>query len=322
MGGDKKMKQKPPKVSVIIPTYNRADLLPRTIESVLNQTFKNFELIIVDDGSTDNTEEVVKEFQERDERVRYIWQENSGGAAKPKNNGIKNSRGDYIAILDSDDEWLPDKLVKQLELFESSSHPELGFVDCNALMVDEKSGKHWEYRIPPYKNVLKEILARDYMGSGSGIMYKKSVFDTIGLFDENLKRGQDWEIRIRIAQKYGFDCVDEPLYKYYVHSENLSSTLRKGEKVKDLEYVFNKYKKYYEQNYKICSTKLRYTGTTYVLTGQIKKARQSFLKSIKTNPLNLKSYACLGFSLFGSEVYYGLTQLKMRLRGFRLFDRI
>jgi len=147
------------------------------------------------------------------------------------------------------------------------------------------------------------------MGSGSGIMYKKSVFDTIGLFDENLKSGQDWEMRIRIAQKYDFYSVDELLYKYHIHLENLSSTLRNEEKIKDQEYIFNKYKNYYKRNGKIYGAKLRHIGIRYVLTGEIKKARQSFQKSIKTNPLNFKSYICLCFCLFGPEVYYRLIQL-------------
>ena len=311
-----------PKVSVIIPTYNRADLLPRAIKSVLNQTFKDFELIIVDDGSTDNTKEVVKGFQKEDGRIRYIWQENSGGAAKPKNKGIKNSKGDYIAILDSDDEWLPEKLQKQLELFKNSSNPQIGFVSCHALIINEKNGKKLEYRIPRYKNVLKNILTHDYMGSGSGMIYKKTVFDDIGLFDEKLKTGQDWEMRIKLARKYDFDFVDEPLFKYYIHSENISGLSDIKIRERDLEYIFQKYKKYYEQNPKIYSTKLRYDGTRYVLARELKKGRMCFIKSIKLNPLNVKSYLYLLISLFGSDFYYNLTQLKMQLRRYRIFDKI
>ena len=107
-------------VSVIIPTYNRAKLLKRAIESVLNQTFQDFELIVVDDGSTDDTKEIVKSFN--NQKIIYIYQENFGGAALPKNVGIKMAQGKYIAILDSDDEWLPEKLQKQVTLFERSKN--------------------------------------------------------------------------------------------------------------------------------------------------------------------------------------------------------
>ncbi|MGB9592367.1 MAG: glycosyltransferase family 2 protein, partial [Candidatus Kryptoniota bacterium] len=104
-------------MSVIIPTYNRADLLPRAIRSVLAQTFTDFELIVVDDGSIDNTREVVDKFTHLDARVKYIWEPNSGRPAVPKNKGIENASGEYIAFLDHDDEWLPAKLEKQLILF-------------------------------------------------------------------------------------------------------------------------------------------------------------------------------------------------------------
>ena len=124
-----------PKVSIIIPTYNRAKLLSRAIKSVLDQTFKDFELIIVDDGSTDNTKGVVEEFQKKDSRIKYIWQENSGAPAKPKNTGIRQARGEYVAFLDDDDEWFPKKLEKQIELFEDN----IGFVGCNILIVDQIS---------------------------------------------------------------------------------------------------------------------------------------------------------------------------------------
>jgi glycosyltransferase involved in cell wall biosynthesis len=94
-----------PKVSVIIPTYNRADLLSRAIKSVIAQTYTNWELLVVDDGSTDNTKEVVKEFIKKDKRIKYLWEPNSGSPSKPRNFVAKNAKGEYIAFLDSDDEW-------------------------------------------------------------------------------------------------------------------------------------------------------------------------------------------------------------------------
>ena len=96
-----------PKVSIIIPTYNRANLLPRAIKSVLSQTFKDFELIVINDGSTDNTEEVIKKFQKKDERIKYILHKDNKGEAAARNTGIRIAKGEYIASHDSDDEWLP-----------------------------------------------------------------------------------------------------------------------------------------------------------------------------------------------------------------------
>jgi len=304
-----------PKISVIIPTYNRANLLPRAIKSVLSQTFKDFELIIVDDGSNDNTKRIVEEFQKRDSRVKYIWQKNSGGAASPKNNGIKNTQGNYIAILDSDDEWLPEKLQKQLELFENSSNQKKGFVSCHALVINEKSGKKFEYKTPRYKNVLKNILTQDYMGSGSGMLYKKSVFDNVGLFDENLKTGQDWEMRIRLAQKYDFDFVPEPLFKYYWYEENITRTVGNLKKVQDYEYILIKHKNLYKKYPKAYSIRLRNIGSLYLLNNNLKKARKYFVKAIKIAPWYLRSYFNLIISLLGVKFYRRILFRKRKIAG-------
>lgn len=101
-----------PFVSIVIPTYNRARFLGRLVRSVLNQTYKNFEVIVADDASTDDTAEIIKTF--KDDRIRYIRHESNAGAAAARNTGIKASRGEYVAFQDSDDEWLPEKLEKQM----------------------------------------------------------------------------------------------------------------------------------------------------------------------------------------------------------------
>lgn len=295
------------KISIIIPTYNRSELLVRAVESVLSQAFEDFELIIVDDGSTDNTREMVQKLVKKDSRIKYIYQENSGGAAKPKNVGIKSSQGDYIAILDSDDEWLPQKLEKQLDVFEKSDNPNLSFVTCNALVIGEK--KIEKYNITKPKNPQREILMRDYLGSGSGMIYKREVFDAVGGFDESLKSGQDWEMRIRLLEKYDFEIVDDYLIKYYLHEDNISKTL--GEKRKnDLEHIFNKYIHYYENDKELLSQKLRYDGTRQMIEGYTRGARKSFSKSLKENPKNYIVYFYILLSFFGKSFYYKMAKIK------------
>ena len=114
-----------PTISVIIPTYNRAHLIGKAVKSVLSQTYQDFEIIVVDDGSTDNTEEIVKSFT--DYKIYYICHKHNRGASAARNTGIKASRGEYIAFLDSHDEWLPEKLDKQIKTFNSESS-EVGVV--------------------------------------------------------------------------------------------------------------------------------------------------------------------------------------------------
>lgn len=294
------------KVSIIIPTYNRAGSLKGAIKSVLNQTFQDFELIIVDDGSSDNTKKVVESFQS--DKIKYIYQENSGGAAGPKNTGIKESQGEYIAILDSDDQWLPEKLEKQIIFFEEN--PEISVVGCNFLI----NGKR-EYKIPEYKSLFKRMLVTDDMGPGSIMVYKREVFDRVGLFDEKLKSSQDKEMRIRLAREYKFGFVREPLVSYHIGHDNISSLgLSIEKREKDWEYIFNKYKKYYQEDKKLYSDKLRYDGTRYMLLGLANKARKSFLLSIKKNPFNFKSFLYLFLSLFGFSCYDKLTKIKLWLK--------
>jgi len=286
------------KVSVVIPTYNRAEFLKRAIESVFKQTFQDFELIIVDDGSTDKTKEVVNSFWS--DKIKYIYQENSGGAARPKNTGIKVATGEYIAILDDDDEWLPEKLEKQVRFLDE--HPEIDIVGCNYLINGKK-----EYRIPEYKDVLKRILETDDMGTGSIMVYRRKVFDNVGLFDENLRSSQDKEMRIRLAQEHRFGFVREPLAIYYTGHDNISSLgLSTEEREKDWEYLYNKYKKYYDKDRVLYKKKLRYDGTRYMLLGEMAKARKCFWSS--------KNYFLFFISLFGVSFYKRLAKTKLWIK--------
>ena len=300
-------------ISIVVPTYNRAKLLSRAIESVLKQTFQDSELIVIDDGSTDNTEELIKEYAARDNRIKYIKQENSGGAARPKNVGIKMAKGEYIAILDSDDEWMPEKLETQLHYFERSENPKLMAIGCNMIVVDAETKKESRYRVPRYKNPLRNLLLRDYMGSGSCMFYRKSVFDEIGFFDESLKRGQDRDMRIRIAERYYIEFVDEYLVRYYTGHQSVSSSAGEKNLEETWNYLFNKYKKYYMEDRKLWSEKLRYEGTRYVLRGKAWKGRKRFFASFLKNPLNGKTLISLFVSLLGRRVYAKLTKYKMEL---------
>lgn len=251
-------------------------------------------MIVVDDGSTDDTKKIAESF----DKVKYIYQDNSGGAARPKNAGIKLAQGEYIAILDDDDEWLPEKLEKQVAYLDKNK--DIDVVGCNYLIDGKK-----EYQIPKYKDVLKRILVTDDMGPGSIMMYRKKVFDELELFDENLKSGQDKEMRIKLAsQGYKFGFVREPLVIYHTNHKNISVSLDINEREKDWNYLYNKYKKYYTKE--LYKEKLRYDGTRYMLLGYPKKARKCFLRA--------KKYCLYFLSLFGVNFYQFLTKIKLWLK--------
>lgn len=300
-----------PKVSVIMPAYNRADILPRTIKSVLNQTFNDFELIIIDDGSTDNTGDVVREIVKSDSRIKYIYQANSGGAANPKNQAFRLSSGEFIAYLDHDDEWLPTKLEKQLALFKNSADNNLGLVSCNVLIINNGQDSRGVHKMRKF-NSIRDLLLEggNYAFSNSSVMIPRVVVEKIGSRDESLKLFEDQDIFIRIAAAgYNFNFVDEVLVNYYIDDENLSRDFTKA--APDYERFVDKHRKLLSAYPDILAVHYRHLGTMNFLAGKPKEARGYFIKSLKTDFTwrNLLTAAC---SLFGKKIYLSLLNAKKR----------
>ena len=204
-------------ISVIIPTYNRKNTLPRAVESVLNQVYKPVEIIIVDDGSTDGTKEW---FSEMYPLVHYIYQVNSG-VSLARNTGINSARGDWIALLDSDDEWLPDKLELQVKLLQNNA--ELRFCHTNEIWIRNgvrinQMKKHQKYG----GNIFKKCLDICRI-SPSSSLFHTSVIKDVGLFDESLDVCEDYDLWLRITAKYPVLFLDQPLIKKFGgHSDQLS----------------------------------------------------------------------------------------------------
>ncbi len=297
------MKSKNPKVSVIIPTYNREYLLSYAIYSVLNQTFQDFELIVIDDGSVDKTKKVVEEFQKKDNRISYFYQKNKGSSSA-RNLGIKKSKGEYIAFLDSDDRWLPEKLEKQLTLFEKAKE-NIGIVSCSAIdYSNERELKEHSFDKLKKEEYFPKILDKCFIHSPSSVVIKKKVIKDVGYFDEKLETCQDWEMWIRILEKYELDFVFSPLFKYYVHSFNISKKRTKKRDLEILKYVLNKHKEKYDRNPLIKSKALRKIANCYISVGDRLEAIKYFIRSIKCNPLYLRSYIDLIIvSFLGIKVY-------------------
>ena len=237
-------------VSVIVPTYNRANLISETIESILNQTYKNFELIIVDDGSTDNTEEVIRKF--KDSRIKYIKTDNWGGPARPRNTGIKKAKGEYIAFCDDDDIWLPKKLEKQIRVFQISNETAMLYTRFKTIEGDVISNKIFPEN-GKYKsgNIFKSIYLRNLIAC-SGVIVKRSVLDQVGLFntDPNLIAVEDADLWLRIALKHIIKCTDDlPLLLYRIQSQSISQGFI--QRTKRSIILRKRYKKY-AGNYLFC----------------------------------------------------------------------
>jgi glycosyltransferase involved in cell wall biosynthesis len=284
-----------PQVSVIIPTCNRSEFLRGAIASVLNQTYQNFEIIVVDDASTDNIFEIVAAF--KDERIRFIRHDTNKGGSAARNTGILASKCDYIAFLDDDDEWLPDKLRKQMEILVASP-PEVGCVYTGCLDVDKASGKVIRQRIPTKRgNLSRELLIENCVGGTSAMLLKKVCLQRVGLFDENLPRSQDYDLWIRISREFLFECVPESLFKYHVHGKKISTDLRA---VKGLDLLATKYASY-PLSKKLYSNDYLDFGILYCLSGDMHEGRKVLLRAIKLSPLQLRGYFNLCLTLFGAQ---------------------
>lgn len=199
-----------PLVSVVIPVYNCAPFLAQAIESALAQSHRRVEIIVVDDGSIDATPEILRQYAPR---VQVITQANEG-VSSARNVGIRASRGDYIAFLDSDDTWHAEKLERQVALFHT---PSVGLVHCAMHVVDTDGRVIGTDRTGLRGKVLREIALLEgtaVQGGGSGAVVRKSVFETVGLFNTNLSTSADWDMWRRIACHYEIDMVRKPLVRY------------------------------------------------------------------------------------------------------------
>lgn len=215
------------KVSVVVPTYNRADLILQTLQSVLAQTFTDYEIIVIDDGSTDNTAEILRELIETG-KIQYVWQENQGESAA-RNQGLRLARGEYIAFLDSDDLWLPQKLEAQVSYLDA--HPEIGLAQSCFSKFDHATGKDLGTRNSAWFSgrIYPEILMHwsDLMATDA-ILIRAEALERVGGFDENLRRAEDLDLWRRISRYYPFAAMSETLTKVRVHSDSVSANKTKA----------------------------------------------------------------------------------------------
>ncbi|ASJ02086.1 glycosyl transferase [Thermococcus profundus] len=276
-----------PAVSVIIPTHNRADLLRRAIDSVLYQTFEDFELLVVDDASTDNTPEVVESID--DGRVRYLRLKKNSGAPVARNTGIKKSRGEFIAFLDDDDEWLPMRLEVQVKKFEALEE-EFGVVYGGFYYVSQQDGRILGKRLPQFRgDVYRRFLRENFVGSPT-LLIRRECFKRAGLFDPKLTSSQDWDMWLRIAKHYKFDYVNEIVAKYYVHGRQISFNMNKY--IPGRERFINKHLDI-RRNPKIMSIHLSQMGFLLIFGGNAEKGLRYIARSIAMAPFNTENYAKL-----------------------------
>jgi len=313
-----------PKVSVVIGSYNRGEFIQETIYSVINQTFKEWELIIVDDCSTDDSYEKVKEIH--DERIRIIrLDKNSGIPAVPRNRGIGISKGEYIAFLDSDDIWLSDKLKFQVECLNQDSDIGLAFCTFKIASRDrEYNNKTVAPRRDNVSGYVYDKLINCNFITASSVMIRSSVLNETRYFDESpeIIAAEDWDLWLRIARKYKIAFISKVLGFYRMHSSGLSMN---GQRLERALYVISKhFKKGWITKKQADNAKANFYFREGWLSvdKDIKMSRLLLYNALHASKGNLRLYCVTILGLFLSIFPFLCKFIKKKSLGRKIGNRI
>ena len=297
-----------PLVSVVIPTYNRADIIKRSIDSVLEQTYKNIEIVIVDDGSTDNTKEVVESYD--DQRVRYVSYGTNRGANHARNTGIKKAKGTLIAFQDSDDVWHPEKIEKQVKAYlESPDDHKVVYTGTRSRRVEGfYMPEDW---VKPKEGYVFKPSLRGTFANMVTILTEKECLEKIGYFDEELPRLQDWDLGIRLSKKYKFKFIDEPLVDTYSGADSITSS--HNSLAEALEIILKKHRHDLIREKDIFSCHHFWLASTYISLGRWEKGIENIKKGQELKPLSPITALRLFSSLLGTNFYKKFRGLHRRI---------
>ncbi|MES2828419.1 MAG: glycosyltransferase [Bacteroidota bacterium] len=288
--------------SVIIPTFNRGDRLKKTLDSLASQTFKDFEVLVCDDGSKDNTEDVVKAYRHKLD-ISYFWSENWGGPARPRNIGIQNSRGEWICFLDSDDWWRPDKLEKCIKFIEDYDV----IYHCLAVQ-NERTNIVGKKKIGSEvaEDVLRDLIVNGNVVPNSGALVRKEILIKVGLVSENKKliSMEDYDLWLKVAfvtKKFKF--IPEPLGIYNWNSDTNISKIS-DERISKEITIFQKYRSNLtERDFLEARAVLRYKlGRYYNLLGNRKLAFRYLRSSMLSHNARQKFKSLIFY------IYYSLNR--------------
>jgi len=277
-----KMNDKPV-VSVVLATYNRAGLLSRAIDSVIAQTYKDFELIIVSDGSTDNTDEVVNSYN--DPRILFLENDKKEGLSSARNSGFHHSSGKYIALLDDDDEWHPEKLEIQVPFIDKTPDS-VGIVyTWMEYIVNGKRTKIFSPRVKG--NFLVQMLDKQAIGGDPTLLIKRKVFDVIGGYDEAIKRGVGGDFNRRAARYFEVDFIPKILVRVYAEHDFIRITENDREShmnaIEGQKIKLQKFKKEFKEYPAKAARVHAIIGFHYSEINEGKKAIEYFKKAVTIN---------------------------------------
>jgi len=297
-------------VSIITPTYNRANVLDDTIQSVLAQTIDSFEYIIVDDGSTDETEQLVNKYN--DKRIKYIQLSGNKGANAARNRGINEASGEYITFLDSDDRYVPKRLETIINIFKKQSK-EVYCVSHSFESISENKVCR-RFRVPEGRIAKIGIRSKNVVGGFSNVIFRSEAFDEIGMLDESLPSYQDYEFFIRGSDTgdiYGHDEIlcEKRGYTATGSTERISDNIDK--KIRGGELLLDKHSnKLTSQGHAM----IHYNrGILYMLEKDVTASRRAFKKAMYTYPYQPKYTYNYVASLGGESIFKKADDLKKKI---------
>ena len=296
-----------PEISVVLPTYNRASLLPRAIESVLVQTWTDLELIVVDDGSSDDTASVMASFT--DPRVRYVRYEDNRGANHARNVGIREARGRFIAFQDSDDDWFPEKLEKNMAVF-ASSGPEVGVVYSGYWQEIDSSENRLYIPLPWVKRrdgwIHDELLRNNFVATPTAVV-RRECFETSGYWLEGLPGKQEWELFLRISRDYQFRFIDEPLLNSRFTEGGISNNSLGI--YQSMERILELHQDDFMDHPAILAEHYVRLGLQYAHAGEFEKGRDYLRRGANLQPGNWRYQAASLASALGAGAFIRLAGL-------------
>lgn len=288
-------------VSVILPTYNRSNTIQRSINSVLKQTYSNIEVIVVDDASCDNTETIVRSIN--DHRITYIKHDQQKGGSIARNTGIGTARGEFIAFQDSDDEWMPSKLEKQMALM-LSGNPDRDIIYSGFIKFSHKN-KKMSYQPETWVNtrstdVSRQLSYGNFIGTVTLLCSKNLILESGG-FHPNLPKFQDWELAIRLSKKYSFVFIDEPLVLAFESDDSI--TRDRDAHIKALSCLIENHLDFFRLTPDHLAKQLRSIAHMLFLTGNRKRGLKYITCSIRYAPMNIISWLTLLCSISSLSLY-------------------
>ncbi len=297
-----------PLVSVLIPTYNRAARLMAAVKSVQAQTYGAWELIVVDDASTDTTQEVMHDLSAADARIKYVRFDLNQGQSAARNRAAELAAGKYLAFLDSDDEWLPEKLAQQVSFFESQSET-VALTYSGAYFRNASEGTTRIKHAVDSGDLHEKELLYNPVGGPSRVMVRTSVFKQVGGFDVSFRSHEDWDLWIRISETWSIAALDVPLIVYIESSDSM--TLDPAKLVAGYEHLWQKHGILLRSRHMRAVHYCR-LGHRLASFGAIREGRAYLVKAVQAEPWNPKALFLLMLSMLPSRSYRSITFTLMK----------